>query len=149
MLCLEFAVLPSGPTLKMAQPIWITPAGTLGTIPEGIFYQQTMLATSDVILTVNCTATSAATNTITCNSTAGMYAELNIQFTGTVFGGINLGVKYYVLDIVSTTEFTITSTVSSTTPVTLTTDTGSMTGDITQNLYYKIIAGTLPKGIQW
>jgi len=132
----------------MAQPVWITPAGNLGVIPESIFYQQTMLATSDVILTVNCTATSAATNTITCNSTAGMYAELNIQFTGTVFGGINLGVKYYVLGIVSSTEFTITSTEASTTPVTLTTDTGSMTGDITQNLYYKIIAGTLPKGIQ-
>ena len=28
----------------MAQPIWITPAGSLGTIPEGIFYQQTLSA---------------------------------------------------------------------------------------------------------
>lgn len=28
----------------MAQPIWITPAGNLGTIPEGIFYQQSMKA---------------------------------------------------------------------------------------------------------
>ena len=28
----------------MAQPVWITPAGSLGTIPEGIFYQQTLQA---------------------------------------------------------------------------------------------------------
>jgi len=28
----------------MAQPIWITPAGNLGTIPEGIFYQQSLKA---------------------------------------------------------------------------------------------------------
>jgi len=28
----------------MAQPVWITPAGSLGTIPEGIFYQQTLSA---------------------------------------------------------------------------------------------------------
>lgn len=28
----------------MAQPVWITPAGSLGIIPEGIFYQQSMKA---------------------------------------------------------------------------------------------------------
>jgi hypothetical protein len=28
----------------MAQPVWITPAGDLGTIPEGVFYQQTLKA---------------------------------------------------------------------------------------------------------
>ena len=28
----------------MAQPIWITPAGSLGIIPEGIFYQNSMRA---------------------------------------------------------------------------------------------------------
>lgn len=28
----------------MAQPVWITPAGNLGVIPEGIFYQQTLSA---------------------------------------------------------------------------------------------------------
>lgn len=28
----------------MAQPVWITPAGNLGVIPEGIFYQQTLQA---------------------------------------------------------------------------------------------------------
>ena len=28
----------------MAQPVWITPAGSLGVIPEGVFYQQNLLA---------------------------------------------------------------------------------------------------------
>jgi hypothetical protein len=28
----------------MAQPVWITPAGSLGVIPEGIFYQQNLVA---------------------------------------------------------------------------------------------------------
>lgn len=28
----------------MAQPVWITPAGSLGVVPEGIFYQQNLVA---------------------------------------------------------------------------------------------------------
>jgi hypothetical protein len=28
----------------MAQPVWITDAGSLGTIPEGIFYQLALYA---------------------------------------------------------------------------------------------------------
>lgn len=132
----------------MAQPVWITPAGSLGTIPEGIFYQQTLRATSAPVLEVTCTATSATTNRITCNSTAGMYPDLNIQFTGTVFGGIELGVRYFVLDVVSATEFIITATEFSTAPIALTTATGSMAGIVTQHVYYNLIAGTLPQGIQ-
>jgi hypothetical protein len=64
--------------VNMAQPIWITPAGTLGTIPEGIFYQQFMSATVDPVLTVTCTATSAATNRITC-ATALQACMLNLM----------------------------------------------------------------------
>lgn len=132
----------------MAQPVWITPAGSLGTIPEGIFYQQTLRAASAPILTLTCTATSATTNRITCNSTAGMYTDLNVEFTGTVFGGIELGVRYFVLEVVSATEFTITTTEFSTTPIALTTSIGSMTGLVTQHVYYNLTAGTLPQGIQ-
>jgi hypothetical protein len=28
----------------MAQPIWLTPAGSLGVVPESVFFQQTLLA---------------------------------------------------------------------------------------------------------
>ena len=132
----------------MAQPVCITPAGTLGTIPEGIFYQQFMSATVDPVLTVTCTATSAATNRITCSSTTGMYADLDVQFSGTTFGGINTGVRYYVISVVNATEFVIGLTAGTTTPVSLTTATGSMTADLRQEVYYRVISGTLPGGIQ-
>jgi hypothetical protein len=136
----------------MAQPVWITPAGTLGTIPEGIFYQQFMSATVDPVLTVTCTATSATTNRITCTSTVGMYADLDVQFSdtvfGTVFGGVSAGVRYYVISVVSTTEFVIGLTPGTTTPVSLTTATGSMTAILRQEIYYRVISGTLPGGIQ-
>ena len=31
----------------MSQPVWQTPAGSLGTIPEGVFYQLPLVATAD------------------------------------------------------------------------------------------------------
>jgi hypothetical protein len=31
----------------MSQPIWETPAGSLGTIQEGVFYRIPLLATAD------------------------------------------------------------------------------------------------------
>ena len=132
----------------MSQPVWITPTGQLGVIPEGIFYRQTMLADADPLFTITCTATSAVTNRITCNSTAGMYAELDVEFSGNVFGGIVPGRRYYVISVVNATEFVIGETAESTTPIALTTDTGSMTADLKQEVYYKIISGTLPLGIQ-
>jgi len=36
----------------MAQPVWITPAGSLGVVPEGIFYQQNLLAEDPDLSTV-------------------------------------------------------------------------------------------------
>lgn len=132
----------------MSQPIWITPAGLLGVIPEGIFYRQTMLATADPLFAISCTATSASTNRITCNSTAGMYAELDIVFHGNVFGGIVPGRRYYVISVVNATDFVIGETAESTTPIALITANGSMTADLRQEVYYKIISGTLPPGIQ-
>ena len=132
----------------MSQPVWITPTGQLGVIPEGIFYRQTMLADADPLFTITCTATSAVTNRITCTSTAGMYAELDVEFSGNVFGGIVPGRRYYVISVVNATEFVIGETAESTTPIALTTATGSMTADLKQEVYYKIISGTLPLGIQ-
>jgi len=133
----------------MSQPIWITPAGSLGTIPEGIFYQNTMLVTTDPLpITPTCTATTAGTNVITCTSTEGIYPELFVMFTGTVFGGISSTVEYYVLDVISGTQFRITAAYQGTSPVELTTATGSMTAVFRQSVYYTIIAGSLPPGIQ-
>lgn len=133
----------------MAQPVWITPAGSLGVIPEGIYYQQTLRASTEPLSnTPTCTATSATTNTITCTSTAGVYPGLNVMFTGTAFGGVDTVTRYFVLEVVSSTEFKISETERSTTPLALTTATGSMTAVFTQHVYYNLQSGTLPQGVQ-
>jgi hypothetical protein len=133
----------------MSQPVWITPAGSLGTIPEGVFYQNTLLTTAAALpSTPVCTATTAGTNRITCASTAGVYAGLSVMFEGTTFGGISSSVRYFVLQVVNSTQFTLTDTEFSSTPVTLSTGSGTMTAVFTQHVYYNLLAGTLPPGIQ-
>jgi len=133
----------------MAQPIWITPAGNIGVIPEGVFYQQNMLASTEPLpASPICTASSASTDTITCDTTAGMWPGLNIMFAGTTFGGISETVRYFVLEIVSGTEFKISATEYDTTPIQLTNGTGNLVGTLTQHVYFRLQAGTLPVGIQ-
>jgi len=133
----------------MSQPIWITPAGSLGNIPEGVFYQNTLLTTADALPnSPTCTATSSVTDRITCTSTAGLYPDINVIFSGDVFGGVSSAVRYFVLEVISATEFTITDTEFSSTPVALTTATGTMTAVFRQHVYYTLIAGALPPGIQ-
>ena len=133
----------------MSQPIWITPAGSLGSIPEGVFYQNTMLVTTDALLFApTCTATTTGTNVITCTSTTGIYSGLTVLFSGTTFGGIDSTTRYYVLNVVNATQFRITTTDTSTTPVALTTAAGTMSTAFMQDIYYILIAGQLPAGIQ-
>lgn len=133
----------------MARPVWITPTGSLGVIPEGVFYQQALRAYTEPLANRPiCTATSATTNLITCDSTAGMYASLQIEFVGTTFGGLSEHTRYFVHEVVSSTQFSISDTEFDTSPRTLTTGSGSMTAVLSQHVYYNLIAGTLPKGIQ-
>jgi len=133
----------------MAQPVWLTPAGSLGTIPDGVFYQNTMLTTTPVIYTTVCTATSATTNRITCNSTSGIFTpRIHVMFTGTTFGGITSATRYFVYEVFSETEFSIAITEIATEPIDLLTATGSMGAMFNQHNYYRVIAGTLPSGIQ-
>jgi hypothetical protein len=133
----------------MAQPQWITPAGNLGWIPDSIFYQVILLASVPVSGTITVTATQNVTNTITCNSTAGMIRKQTIVFSGTGFGGITPGVQYYVREVVNSTQFTISDTpYDSAQIVVLTTATGSMTAEYRESIYYDIVAGELPAGIQ-
>ena len=135
----------------MAQPEWITPAGSLGSIPEGIFYQLAMLADTPSVANLTCTATNASTNRITCNSTANIYPGLNVIFGGTdgvVFGGISALTRYFVLDVYNSTEFSLTATEFTTIPVSLTTASGTMSADFKQHIYFNLQAGQLPSGIQ-
>jgi hypothetical protein len=132
----------------MAQPVWITPAGSLGTIPEGIFYQTNMLADTATIATNTCTATSSSTNLITCDSTANIWPGLSVMFTGGLFGGILPGVRYFVLAIPDSTHFSICAFENSTTAIPLTDGSGSMTATFNQHVLFTLQAGALPSGIQ-
>lgn len=132
----------------MAQPEWITPAGSLGTIPEGVFYQLAMLADTAVIATVVCTATSSITNRITCASTANIYPGLNVIFSGNVFGGLSSTTRYFVLKVFNNTQFSITATEFTTTPIELITGTGTMSAEFKQHVNFNLQAGNLPAGIQ-
>ena len=132
-----------------AQPVWITPAGSLGVIPEGIYYQETLRAQTPTLDTQPlCTATSASTNSITCASTTGIYAGLNVTFTGVTFGSISEYVRYFVFEVIDATHFSICETEFSTTPIALTTATGTMIALFTEHVLYSVIAGSLPEGIQ-
>ena len=85
------------------------------------------------VLTVTCTATSSLNNQITCDQTLRLEAGSPIRFYGTVFGGVVEGQNYFVSQVISSTDFTI-STVLNGLNVDLTTATGSMIGYITEPL---------------
>ena len=98
-------------------------------------------------LTTTATATTASNDRITVSSTDGFATNDPIIFTGTTFGNIVAGTTYYVSEVVSTTQLTISTLVngavfqlnnasgsmlltSQTDNVTLTTATGSMTMNV-------------------
>jgi hypothetical protein len=62
------------------------------------------------IVTTSATATSS--DTITCVSTTGFRVGRPLQFSGTVFGGVETGKTYYVSSVIDETSFTISTTVS-------------------------------------
>ena len=84
----------------------------------------------------NITASSNSTNAFTISgsvttaqvTTANMYVGMPIVFTGTTFGNIVAGTTYYVLQIASSTTFTITATSGSNTQFGLSNGSGVMTG---------------------
>jgi hypothetical protein len=133
----------------MTQPVWQTPAGSLGVIPENIFFSQDLVAlTPAEPVPAICTSTTAVTDIITCDTTAGAQVGYIVEFTGTEFGGIQENRSYYVLDILSNTQFTITAARTSTVPVSLTTASGSMTARFFRPVRYQLVAGQLPAGVQ-
>lgn len=133
----------------MAKPVWITPTGSLGVIPEGVFFQQALRAGAAPLSNQpTCTTTDATTNIITCNSTTGIYAGLQVQFVGTTFGGLSENTRYFVFQVLNSTQFTIANTEYDTAPRSLTTGSGSMLALFSQFVEYSLIAGSLPAGIQ-
>jgi len=104
-----------------------------GIVENQVYYintvidQQTFtISPYDTQLTLTATATSATGNIITTSLNPGFNLNDPIIFTGTTFGGITAGVTYYVSELISETEMTISATLNGPV-VTLTTATGSMT----------------------
>jgi hypothetical protein len=65
--------------------------------------------------------------TLSSGTTSSLNINDAITFTGTVFGGIVANQTYYVVDIISSTEFAVSETLGGS-GVTLTTSSGSMIG---------------------
>jgi hypothetical protein len=82
---------------------------------------------------IQCSNTTGGNDRITCPSTAGMVTGDTIWFTGSTFGGVtsfsNNNQIYYILDVVSSTQFTITDTIDGTIAVNLNTASGDMTAN--------------------
>lgn len=71
------------------------------------------------------TASSAATDALTVTSSTGFIVGMPVQFVGTPIGGLSTGVTYYVLEIPTGSELTVSLTAGGN-RVTLTDDIGSM-----------------------
>jgi len=56
------------------------------------------------------TQTNASDNTMVTTDTSLLFVNQPIQFTGTVFGNVEINTTYYVEDIITATTFTISST---------------------------------------
>ena len=70
-------------------------------------------------------ATAATTNIMTAITTNDMFIGQPVQFTGLVFGGVQINTTYYVSSIITSTTFTISDTQGGA-DFTLTTASGSM-----------------------
>lgn len=62
-------------------------------------------------VTANVTGTSAVGNLVICDSTASLYNYMPVTFSGTGISNIVIGKQYYINNISSSTEFTISATI--------------------------------------
>ena len=94
---------------------------------------------------ISISATNGVSNYVTCSSSNSLTVGQPIVFVGTGVGGIVAGQTYYIQDINSGTQFSISSTAGATGPDSLSTASGSMTA-APQGTYYRAIQ-TVPPGI--
>ena len=87
--------------------------------------------------TVVCISTAAGLNLITCDTTENMLVGQQIEFSGSVFGGVDNNTTYYVRTIFSNSQFTI-STVLGGPAVQLTSAYGTMIGVASQDPEYYV-----------
>lgn len=113
-------------------------AASYGTLVAGTTYF--VLTHGQVVTAV--TSTSSSGNVLTCVSTVGFYPGMLLVFTGAILGGLEYGLEYYILEVLSPTQFTVAGAAAPGSPViVLTTTNGSMTGT---GEHYVTICDTTP-----
>jgi hypothetical protein len=126
----------------MAQPVWVTPAGNLGTIPEGVFYSTPLQAVEPLrTITPTLVFGDGTVVTVTFATQSSIPYDVGtdivlVGFTPSVYNG-----SYTVLTA-SKNNVTLLSTASGTVTVM---GTISNTPDV---VFYQLIAGNLPPGMQ-
>jgi hypothetical protein len=113
-------------------PVFFT-GNVFGGILENDVYYVTTVVDSETFtisetqdpLSTTATVTTAANDRVTVSSTAGFAVNDPIIFTGTTFGGITAGTTYYVSEVVSSTQMTVSTLVNGGV-FALSDDTGSM-----------------------
>jgi hypothetical protein len=123
----------------MAQPVWVTPAGSLGTIPEGLFYQVPLIAYDPEILV-----------TITSVIATGTSVTLNFVSQNSILFSVGTSVLVIGFDPIGYNgRFIVTaSTASSVTFNNTTVDSVITYGNVQVAVQFEVIAGELPAGIQ-
>jgi hypothetical protein len=98
--------------------------------------------------TYSITAVDGITERFTTSDTTGMIAGMSVRFTGTTFGGILTSARYYIRQVVSLTEFTISTTVGGT-AFNATTATGTMTATVSAEPPNSSYWSAVSHGIFW
>ena len=99
--------------MKINMPIQFT-GNAIGGLAVGTKYyvndvlSSTAFTISPTLVTLDVTATAGATNYLTAASSTSVLVPFNpLEFSGTTFGNVVAGTKYYVNKIINTSTFTI------------------------------------------
>ncbi len=124
-----------------AQPIWITPPGSLGVVPEGTFYQVPLQVIDTVTININSIAGDGSTVTAT------FYTQPTATFQpgdSIIVAGVTPSNYNGTFIVISCTKTQVTYTSSATG----TWSGGGTISTIPSNVYFTAVAGSLPSGIE-
>lgn len=124
--------LPPGLTLDSGTGWLYGDIPDQGTTEVDYSFNITVYQTAGIGNAIACTATTTTTNIITCNDTSALGPGQPVKFSGTGLGGLSTDANtlYYVLDVISDTEFTVAASPTATESVSLTTSAGSMSAAV-------------------
>jgi len=94
------------------------------------------------------TNTETTTDRLTVANTTGMVSGMSVRFSGTTIGGVFTGGRYYIKDIASSTQFTISETIGGT-AFNLSNATGSMTATVAAEPPMSSYWTPISTGIYW